>query len=69
MWERDVVASLHRASRASSWSREIPLLQRARLSSGSDILCKIAPRCQAELWSEPLSAWAVWESDSSSSHP
>lgn len=66
---RDAVASLHRASWAGSESREIPLLPRARLSSGSDILCKLATHCQAELWSEQLSALTVWESDSSFSHP
>ena len=68
-WGRVVVPGLHRASWAGSGSREIPPPPRARLSSGSDILCKLATRCQAELWSEQLSAWAVWESDSSSSHP
>lgn len=38
---RDVVARLHRASWAGCESREIPPLPRARLSSGSDILCKL----------------------------
>lgn len=66
---RDVVLSLHRPSQAGSGSRGSPLLPYSSLSAGSDIVCKLATRCLAELWSKQLLAWVVSESDSSSSYP